>query len=149
MAVEKAPYLNYTEVTSYQEIINNGSEIPIFIVKTNNTVNVSDITPEKVLKFISYAKFKEHFSISNDETSYNALDSSIKTLDEIVKEFFQENIMYGTEGEYGLIVPYIFMVDVGNAPTLAHYKQALAVSETKRRATVVLFPNTEDVDLMK
>ena len=49
MAVERAPYINYTEITSYQEEISNGSEVPLFIVKTNNTVEVSDITPKSIL----------------------------------------------------------------------------------------------------
>ena len=149
MAVEKAPYLNYTEVTSYQEISDNGSEIPVFIVKTNNAVAVSDITPDKVLKFISYGKFKGYFSIPDDETLYNNLDESIKELDTFVFNFFEENSMYGMNDEYGLTVPYIHMVDVGNAPTISHYKKALEVSEAKRKTTVALFPNTEDVEFMK
>ena len=146
MAVERAPYINYTEITSYQEEINNGSEIPLFVVKTNNTVAVSDITPKKILRFVSYTKFKDYFSIKNDET-YESLDDSIKDLDNTIKDFFVENSMYG-EGDYGLSVPYILMIDVGNAPTVEHYLQALLVSETKRKSTVVLFPNCEDVNFM-
>lgn len=149
MSVEKAPYVNYTEVTSYQEDINNGSEIPVFIVKTNNNVNVADITPSNVLRFISYRKFKNYFSISDEESLYNDLDKSIKDLDALVKDYFTENSMYGMNDEYGLTVPYIYMVDVGNSPTINHYKKALEVSEMKRKSTVALFPNTEDIEFMK
>ena len=53
MAVEKAPYVNYSEITSYQSDIVNGSEIPLFIVKTGNTVTASSIGAESVLRFIS------------------------------------------------------------------------------------------------
>jgi len=149
MAVERAPYINYNEITSYMESVENGSEIPLFVVKTNNTVNVSDITSKKVLRFISYAKFKQYFSISNEETLYDALPDSIKELDEYVKDFFVENSMYGENDNYGLSVPYIYIIDVGNAPTVNHYLKALSVSETKRKSTVVVFPNTEDVEFMK
>ena len=148
MAVEKAPYLNYTEITSYLEDIDNGSEIPLFIVKTNNSVTLEDIKTSNVLKFISYNHFKQHFSIKEDN-SYDLLPDSIKELDTIVKDFFVENSMYGENDLYGLSVPYIFMIDVGNNPTLEIYKKALAVSERKRKATVILFPNTEDVEFMK
>lgn len=149
MAVEKAPYSNYSEVTSYLEVNDNGSEIPVFIVKTDKSINVSDITTDKVLKFISYGKFKQYFSISEEESSYNALPDAIKELDVFVKDFFKENSMYGMNDEYGLTVPYIHMVEVGNAPTINHYKKALEVSEAKRKTTVALFPNTEDVAFMK
>ena len=148
MAVDKAPYLKYTEVTSYQDGSGNGSEIPVFIVKTNKVVNVSDITPDKVKKFVSYTQFKREFSIPVDEASYNELDDSIKEIDGFIKDFFKENSMYGVN-EYGLLVPYIYIVDVGNAPTIQHYEQALSASESKRKSTVALFPNTEDVEFMK
>lgn len=148
MAVEKAPYINYSETTSYNETINNGSEVPIFIVKTNNLVNVADITPEKVLRFISYSSFKKYFSISDEDALYEQLDDSIKDLDELVKDFFVENAMYGSNDEYGLSVPYIYMIDVGNNPKVNHYLKALEVSETKRNSTVVVFPHTEDIEFM-
>lgn len=149
MSVEKAPYINYTEITSYQEDIDNGSEIPVFIVKTNNNVTVADITPSSVLRFISYRKFKNHFSISDEESLYNDLDKSIKDLDALIKDYFTENSMYGMNDEYGLTVPYIYLIDVGNSPTINHYKKALEVSEMKRKSTVALFPNTEDIEFMK
>ena len=148
MAVEKAPYLNYTEVTSYNEYLDNGSEIPLFIVKTNNSVNVADITPEKVLRFISYYNFKKAFNISDEEALYEELDESIKELDSLVKDFFVENAMYGSNDNYGLTVPYIYVIDVGNNPTVNHYVKALSVSESKKNSTVVVFPNTEDVEFM-
>ena len=147
MAVEKAPYVDYTDVTSYQEIVATGSEIPIFIVKTNNTVSVDNIKPNNVKRFISYSRFKQEFTIPTDETEYDSLPVAIKELDSLMKEFFVENSMYG-EGEYGLTVPYIYLIDVGNAPTLSHYIKALEVSEMKRNATVVVLPNTEDVSFM-
>lgn len=149
MSVEKAPYINYSETTSYLENIDNGSEIPVFIIKTNNTVNISDITPEKVLRFISYTRFKKYFNISGEESLYNALDESIKDLDEVIKGFFTENSMYGMDDEYGLTVPYVYVIDVGNKPTIGHYERALEVSEMKRNSTVALFPNTEDIEFMK
>jgi len=149
MSVERAPYINYTEVSSYVEDADNGSEIPLFIVKTNNTVNASDIKPSSVLKFISYRGFKKHFSITDDEEEYENLSDSIKDLDTFINDFFVENSMYGDNSNYGLSVPYIFLVDVGNAPTVEHYMNALSVSEMKRKSTVVLFPNTEDVELME
>ena len=149
MAVEKAPYLNYTEITSYLESIDNGSDVPLFIVKSNKSIDVDNIKPENVLKFISYSNFKKHYNITDDETEYNALDDSIKELDELVYAFFTENSMYGENDDYGLNVPYIHVLDVGNAPTTAHYIKALSVSEMKRKSTVVAFPNTEDVELMK
>jgi len=148
MAVEKAPYINYTEVTSYNEYIDNGSEIPLFVVKTDNNVNVADITPEKVLRFISYSAFKKQFNISDEEELYEKLDDSIKELDALVKDFFVENSMYGSNDNYGLAVPYIYMVDIGNNPTVNHYIKALKVSEAKRNSSVALFPNTEDVEFM-
>lgn len=148
MAVEKAPYINYTEVTSYNANIDNGAEIPLFVVKTNNAVNVADITPEKILRFISYSRFKKHFNISDEESLYEELDDSIKELDSIVKDFFMENSMYGNNDNYGLAVPYIYMIDIGNNPTLNHYLKALEVSEVRRNSTVALFPNTEDVEFM-
>lgn len=148
MAVEKAPYINYTEVTSYNEYINNGSEIPLFIVKTNNVVNVADITSEKVLSFISYSRFKKYFNISDEESLYDELDDSIKELDALVKDFFVENSMYGGNNTYGLTVPYIYIIDVGNNPTVNHYLKALSVSEVKKTSTVVVFPNTEDIEFM-
>ena len=149
MAVERAPYMDYMEMTSYQEDINNGSEIPLYIVKTNNSVSVSDITPANVLKFISYRRFKQHFSISDDETEYNNLPESIKELDSLIYKFFKENSMYGESDNYGLSIPYVFVIDVGNAPTVAHYTKALSVSEMKRKSTVTILPNTEDVEFMK
>lgn len=148
MAVEKAPYINYTEVTSYNTNIDNGAEIPLFVVKTDNAVNVADITPEKILRFISYSRFKKHFNISDEESLYEELDDSIKELDTIVKDFFMENSMYGNNDNYGLAVPYIYMIDIGNNPTLNHYLKALEVSEVRRNSTVALFPNTEDVEFM-
>lgn len=148
MAVEKAPYINYTEITSYLEDIDNGSEIPLFIAKTNNRVRQEDINDNSVLKFISYTKFKNYFSIREDD-SYESLPDSIKELNTYIKDFFIENSMYGENDDYGLAVPYIHIIDIGNAPTLEHYKKALAVSERKRKSTVVLFHDTEDVDFMK
>lgn len=148
MAVERAPYLDYTEIASYNEFVNNGSEIPLFIVKTNNAVNVADITPDKVLRFISYYAFKQEFGISDEESLYNKLDDSIKSLDSLMKEFFVENNMYGSNDEYGLTVPYVYVIDVGNNPSINHYIKALSVSETKRNSTVVVFPHTEDVEFM-
>ena len=148
MAVEKAPYINYTEVTSYSENIDNGSEAPLFIVKTENKVTVADITPKKVLKFISYNKFKQHFAISDEENVYNELPESIKQLDEVIKDFFTENAMYGEIGDYGLNVPYIYVIDVGDSPSINHYLKALEISEIKKDSTVVVFPNTEDVKFM-
>ena len=149
MAVERAPYIDYTEITSYMEEINNGSEIPLFIVKTGNEVEVSDIKPSSVKEFRSYGKFKQGFSIPDDEESYNALDESVKELDKIVKKFFSEDDVYGEDENYGLNVQYIYMIDVGNNPTIAHYKKALSVSETKRKSTAIAIPNTEDIDFMK
>lgn len=149
MAVEKAPYLNYSEVTTYQETIDNGSEIPLLIVKTNNNVPVSDISVDKVLKFISYNNFKKYFSISDNEKEYKKLDDSIKELDGYVKDFYVENSMYGENDDFGLNVPYIYIIDIGKNPTVGHYVKALAVSEMKRKSTAIAFPNTEDVELMK
>ena len=148
MAVEKAPYITYTEVTSYSENINNGSEIPVFIVKTDNEVTVADISPNNILRFISYNKFKQHFSISDEENVYNELPDSIKELDTVIKDFFYENSMYGENSDYGLSVPYIYMIDVGSDPRINHYLKALEVSETKKNSTVVVCPNTEDVKFM-
>ena len=149
MAVERAPYLDYTEITSYYEDINNGSEIPLFVVKTGNSVALSDISPASVLKFVSYDRFKDRFSISNDETEYASLPESVKSLDSILKGFFVENSLYGENDNYGLSVPYVYVIDVGNAPTIDHYVKALSVSEMKRKSTVVVFPHTEDVEFMK
>lgn len=148
MAVEKAPYVTYTEVTSYLENVDNGSEIPTFIVKTDNTVNVADISPNNILRFISYNKFKQHFSISDEENVYNELPDAIKELDNVVRDFFTENSMYSENSDYGLNVPYIYMIDIGSSPTLNHYRKALEVSETKKNSTVVVFPSTEDVQFM-
>ena len=148
MPVDRAPYLRYTEVTSYQDNSENGSEIPVFIVKTNNVVDVDDITPNSVKKFVSYSRFKKEFSIPTDESSYDELPDSIKEIDVFVKDFFKENSMYGSN-DYGLISPYIYLIDVGNAPTISHYVQALSASESKRNSTIALFPNTEDVEFMK
>lgn len=149
MAVERAPYVNYSEIASYSEDISNGSEIPLFVVKTNNVVAASSISPSSVVRFISYTKFKEYFSIPEDEDEYDELDSSIKDLDNFLKDYFIENNMYGIESTYGLTTPYIFVLDVGNKPTISHYEKALEVSEMKRRSTVTVFPNTEDINFMK
>ena len=106
MAVERAPYINYTEITSYQNVFDNGSEIPVFMLKTNNEVALADINNSSVLKFISYGRFKRYFSISDDEEEYNALDDSIKEIDNVIKDFFVENSMFGIDNEYGLTVPF-------------------------------------------
>ena len=63
MAVEKAPYINYTELTSYPTVQSTGSEIPVFITKTSNTVAYEDINEENILTFTSYDKFKNHYGI--------------------------------------------------------------------------------------
>lgn len=149
MSVERAPYLDYSEITSYLESESEGSEIPLFIVKSNNVVDESDITPRNVLQFKSYRKFKQHFTIPDKESEYNSLPDTIKDVDAFIKDFFVENSMYATDKNYGLSVPYIYIVDIGNAPTVGSYLKALTVSEMKRKSTVVVFPNTEDVELME
>lgn len=149
MPVERAPYIEYNEATSYLEGEGNGSEIPLLIIKSNNVVNVADITPNSILTFKSYNNFKKHYGISSEESVYAELDESVKELDVLLKEFFMENSMYGTNEDYGLLVPYIYVIDIGNNPTVNHYEKALEVSEVKRNSTVVLFPNTEDINFMK
>ena len=142
---ERAPYLNYTEITSYQEFIDNGCQIPIFVVKSDKQIDASEVAFKNVLRYTSYTKFKKDYSIDEND---DELDSSLENLNDILKAFFEENSMYETGNTYGLTVPFVYILDIGKNPTVAHYENALSVSEKRRNSTVVVFPDTEDIDFM-
>lgn len=150
MAVEKAPYINYTELTSYPTVQSTGSEIPVFITKTSNTVAYEDINEENILTFTSYDKFKNHYGITgDDEIDSEYLTQEILDLNDTIKAFFVENAFYGSSTNTGFYVPYIYVIDVGSSPSLSYYIKALEVSETKRNSTVVVCLGTEDISFMQ
>lgn len=150
MAVEKAPYINYTELTSYPTTQSSSSEIPLFITKTNNSVAYEDINETNILTFTSYNKFANYYGITGDEeVDVEYLSQEILDLNDTIKAFFLENTFYGSSTNNSYFVPYIYVIDVGSSPSLSYYIKALEVSEVKRDSTVVACLGTEDISFMQ
>lgn len=127
MAVNKAPYINYTELDSNPIATGEGSEIPIFIGTSSNTV--STITRDNIKMCKNIQQVKDAISEDSGEL-YN-----------VVRDFYKENSLRILNGETDVASPYVYVFDLGANGTVADFKKAVHESKVKRESTCVAFAN--------
>lgn len=127
MAVIKAPYINYTELDSNPLATGEGSEIPIFIGTSTNTV--SAITRDNIKLCRNITQVKDAIGENSGEL-YNK-----------VRDFYKENSLRILNGELDVASPYVYVFDLGSNGSVADFKKAVHESKVKRESTCVAFTN--------
>lgn len=122
MAVERAPYINYNELTSNPLLTGEGSEIPIFVGTSENTV-------ESVSR-------KNIYVCKNIQEVKDAIGTT-GSLYSNIEKFYKENNARLLAGQTTLSVPYIYVFDLGSHNKIDDYKKALKESKVKRDATCI------------
>lgn len=122
MAVERAPYINYTELDSNPLLTGEGSEIPIFIGTSGNTVE--SVSRKNIITCKNIQEVED--AIGTTGPLYNN-----------IREFYKENNARLMAGQTTLAVPYIYVFDLGSNSKIDDYKKALKESKVKRESTCV------------
>lgn len=131
----KPPYINYTETDSNPLLDGEGAQIPVFIGKTGNTVNASNI---KLKKFKNYASVKSVDGYGEEPLNLEEANP----LQYEIKQFFTEANGYALNND-DMGVPRVYSIDVGKNPTTTHIKNALEEIKKIREIEVVAFVGFE------
>ena len=157
MTINQLAGVYYTEEVTY-ELTGVGSKIPIFIGRTGNSETTYTLpkTNEEVTykvdgtqfhKFEGYSKVNqpidkggigveshiENAGLSN-ETEVSHLGTNV--LLKRIKEFYEEARLVGS-GDIG--VPYIYVIDIGNADTMKVWENAIITAKSIHDATVEVY----------
>ena len=127
MAVNKAPYINYTELDSNPLTTGEGAEIPIFIGKSTNTV--STISRDNIVMCKNITQVEDAIGKDSGEL-YNT-----------IRDFYKENNLRILSGETDVASPYVYVFDLGSNGTVADFKKAVYESRVKRDSTCITFAN--------
>ena len=122
MVVERAPYINYNELDSNPLLTGEGSEIPIFIGTSSNTI--SSVSRNNIYQCKNIDEVEDIIGTSGNLYSN-------------IKDFYKENTARLLSGATDVAVPYIYVFDLGNNSKIEDYKKALKESKVKRDSTCV------------
>ena len=122
MAVERAPYINYTELDSNPLLTGEGSEIPIFIGTSSNTI--SEVSRKNIYTCKNFQEVEDRLGTTG--SLYNN-----------IREFYKENNARLLSGQTTLSVPYIYVFDLGSNNKIEDYRKAVKESKVKRDSTCV------------
>lgn len=137
MPTEKRPGVYFDETTEY-ELEGNGGKIPVFIGKTGNTAATGyKVDGTQILKFKNYTEVCR--SIANGGIG---TDTSTNPLLQVLKDFFEEAEPKTSED---IGVPYIYVIDVGDATSKNVWLSALTTAKTKPDAIVEAYYGAENI----
>lgn len=148
MAVERAPYLDYIEEISYPEGTETGSDIPLFIIKSSNTV--SELNADSIVRYRSYKAFAGQggYNIDGNPDELTRLGDDFKEANKVISDFFTENSMYSSMINGDIYAPYIYVIDIGNNATQERYEKAIEISGMQKNVTLLAILGTEDINFM-
>lgn len=139
MPITKLPGVYYNENVEF-ELVGAGSKIPIFIGYTGNTSTDSHKTDgTQILKYTKWAEVntsieKGGLGVYTEDTT----NLMLKTL----QEFFEESALT-TSADMG--VPYIYVIDLGDATSKDNWLNALSNAKSKAEATVETYVGVEKI----
>lgn len=145
MPITKLPGVYYDENVTY-ELSGEGSKIPVFIGVTNNTqVEGSTYKTDgtQIRKFTGWDDVNNPITAEKPGIGqYPTEGTTNNQLLKLLKEFFEESKLL-INSDIG--VPYIYVIDVGDGKTKAHWINALDKAKTVLDATVEVYVGADAI----
>lgn len=153
MPITTTPGVYYSENVEY-ELEGEGSKIPIFIGRTGNKSSESEdrkCDGSEVLKFKRWSEINRPVNegglgVYETEVEKGEEEEGFKSVQEanlmlhVLKEFFEEAKM-NTSADIG--VPYIYVIDLGEANSKDAWLKAMEVAKTKAESTLEVYVGLE------
>jgi len=137
MPITKRPGVYFNETTEY-ELQGNGGKIPVVIGKTGNEAATGyKVDGTQVLKFANFAEANRTIAnggIGTDPTTNPVLA--------FLKDFFEEAEVKTSE-DVG--VPYVYVIDVGDATSKNVWLAALTTAKTVRDAIIEFYVGPDSI----
>lgn len=134
MSINKTPGVTYEEVDSNDNLIGNGSQIPIIIGKTPNAGD-----PTKILKFKNYDQAKKSVANGGIGPAPTTLTDN-RTL-AFLKDYFTEQAKLKAIDKG---IPYVYVIDMGTTPTDANWTTALETATKKQEVELEIYLGIEE-----
>ena len=139
MPITKLPGVYYNENVEF-ELVGAGSKIPVFIGYTGNKATTDHKTDGT--QILTYTKWSEiNTTIEKGGLGVYTEDTDnlmLKTL----HEFFEESALT-LSTDIG--VPYIYVIDLGDATSKDNWLNALSIAKSKAEATVEVYVGIEKI----
>lgn len=136
------PKIEFAEEYTNPLLNGEGSEIAVFIGKTNNE-SPTTLTDDNLLKFTKYDKAAKATNAGG--LGVEPEDISTNPLLNAVKDFFIESAKTETADTGS---PYVYAIDLGSAPTTELFTKACELTFKKKEITAMAFVVDTDIALM-
>lgn len=139
MPITKLPGVYYNENVDF-ELVGEGSKIPVFIGYTGNTGSETyKVDGTQIQTFSHWSEVNQ--AVANGGLGVYA-DDTTNILLKTLKEFFEESALT-TSADVG--VPYIYVIDLGEATDKDNWLTALSTAKSKAEATVEVYVGVEKI----
>ncbi len=135
MSINVTPGVIYKEAESNENLIGNGSQIPIIIGKSSSATG----DPTKIIKFKNYSQAKK--SVANGGVGPEPETLHDNPLLEFLKQYFEEGARLKV-ADKGM--PYVYVIDMGTAPTDANWTTAMTSITKKSEVEVEVYIGIEE-----
>ena len=139
MPITKLPGVYYTENVEF-ELVGEGSKIPVFIGYTGNKATNDHKTDGT--QILTYSRWSEVNATVEKGGLGAYTDDTTNLLLKTLKEFFEESALT-TSADVG--VPYIYVIDLGDATSKDNWLTALSTAKAKAEATVEVYVGEEKI----
>ena len=136
MAITKRPGVYFDETTEF-ELKGAGGKIPVFIGKTGNTG-----TGEYKVDGTQIQKFTNFLEVNRTIANGGIVGQGENPLLNVLEDFFEEAEIKTSED---IGVPYIYVIDVGDATSKDVWLSALTTAKAKRDATIEVYVGAESI----